>query len=195
MKLIFATNNPHKLAEIKKAFESLSEFEIMSLADLGCQDDIPETADTLEGNALQKAQYVFERYALSCFADDTGLEIEALDGRPGVYSARYAGEGCSFDDNIDKVLMELEGVSNRKAEFRTVICLLYNGKEHYFEGRVRGTLLTERKGKKGFGYDPIFQPEGYSETFATMELEEKNQISHRGKAIRHLAQWLSKRQL
>jgi XTP/dITP diphosphohydrolase len=191
MQLIFATNNSHKLEEIRSALDSLPDpVTITGLAELGCSDDIPETADTLEGNALQKAQYVFDRYGIACFADDTGLEIDALQGRPGVYSARYAGEGCSFDDNIDKILLELQGISNRKARFRTVICLLSNDREIYFDGSVEGQILTERSGTKGFGYDPVFRPDGFSTTFAEMNMEEKNKISHRGIALRKLVSWL-----
>lgn len=191
MKLAFATNNPHKLEEIRAALAGLNNpVEVVSLADIACFDDIPETADTLEGNAFQKAQYVNQRYGLPCFADDTGLEIEALEGRPGVYAARFAGEGCSFDDNIDKVLRELDGISNRKATFRTVICLLINEQELYFEGSVTGQILTERSGTKGFGYDPVFLPDGNSITFAEMNMAEKNNISHRGKALEKLVNWL-----
>lgn len=190
MKLVFATNNNHKLTEVKQAIQHLRQFKIISLDELGCTEDIPETADTLEGNALQKARYIWERYGFSCFADDTGLYIEALDGRPGVYSARYAGEGCSFDDNIDKVLGELSGIFNRRASFRTVICLLLEGSEHYFEGSISGTILTERSGTKGFGYDPVFRPDGYDVTFAELEMSEKNRISHRGRAVQELVKWL-----
>ncbi|MHC1706811.1 MAG: non-canonical purine NTP diphosphatase [Bacteroidales bacterium] len=190
MKLIFATNNKHKLDEIRAALAHLPQYEIISLSELGFNEDIPETADTLEGNALQKARFIYDRFGLSCFADDTGLEIEALGGRPGVYSARYAGEGCSFDDNIDKVLIELNGITNRKAEFRTVICLLIDDEEFYFTGDVKGEILTQRSGNKGFGYDPVFKPYGFDFTFAEMELTEKNSISHRGRAVQQLVKWL-----
>ncbi len=165
---------------------------IKSLNDIGLAGDIPETADTLDGNALQKAQWVYERTGLDCFADDTGLEVEALDGRPGVYSARYAGEHCSFDDNINKMLSEMQGKTNRRACFRTVICLIENGEPRYFEGRVDGQILTERYGKEGFGYDPIFMPDRFAVSFAEMPLEVKNHISHRGKAVAKLVEYLKK---
>ena len=194
-KLIFATNNKHKLLEVSDMLTGI--VEIKSLADAGLAGDIPETADTLEGNALQKAQWVYERTGQSCFADDTGLEVDALGGRPGVYSARYAGEHCSFDDNINKMLREMEGQTNRHACFRTVICLL----EHtdgqtiptprYFEGRVDGTILTQRFGNEGFGYDPIFMPDRFAVSFAEMPLEVKNHISHRGRAVAKLVEYLS----
>jgi XTP/dITP diphosphohydrolase len=188
MKLVFATNNKHKLYEVSNL--TGSNIEIVSLADIGCSDDIPETAATIEGNAVQKAVYIFEKYKIDCFADDTGLEVEALNGRPGVYSARYAGEGCSFDDNIDKILSELQGIDNRKACFRTVICLIINGIKYQFEGRADGVLLTERRGEKGFGYDPVFLPLGCDKTFAEMPLVLKNKISHRGIAVRKLVEFL-----
>lgn len=186
--LVFATNNKHKLHEVKALLDGI--VDIKSLADMGLEGDIPETADTLQGNALQKAQWVWERTHLDCFADDTGLEVEALDGKPGVYSARYAGEGCSFDDNINKLLAAMEGKTNRKADFRTVICLIENGQDRYFEGRVDGSILTERYGKEGFGYDPIFMPERFAVSFAEMPLEVKNQISHRGLAVAKLVEYL-----
>ena len=163
---------------------------IHSLEEMGLSGEIPETADTLEGNALQKAQWVMERTGKDCFADDTGLEVEALDGRPGVYSARYAGEHCSFQDNVNKMLLEMQGKSNRKACFRTVICLMENGEPRYFEGRVDGTILTEPYGEGGFGYDPIFMPERYAVSFAEMPLEVKNRISHRGRAVAKLVDYL-----
>jgi len=184
MDLVLASNNKHKLEEIQAAVGE--RYNILSLSDIGCFDQIPEDHDTLEENAFQKARHIYDKYGKNCFADDTGLEIEALDGRPGVYSARYAGEHCSFDDNMNKVLSELEGVSNRKACFRTVIALILNGKEYSFEGRVNGKILTEKQGEKGFGYDPIFQPDGYECSFAQMPLEEKNKISHRGRAVEKL---------
>lgn len=186
--LVFATNNKHKLHEVKALLDGV--VDIKSLADMGLEGDIPETADTLQGNALQKAQWVWERTHLDCFADDTGLEVEAMDGKPGVYSARYAGEGCSFDDNINKLLAAMEGKTNRKADFRTVICLIENGQDRYFEGRVDGSILTERYGKEGFGYDPIFMPERFAVSFAEMPLEVKNQISHRGLAVAKLVEYL-----
>lgn len=186
--LVFATNNKHKLHEVKEMLEGI--VDIKSLAEMGLEDDIPETADTLQGNALQKAQWVWERTRMDCFADDTGLEVEALDGAPGVYSARYAGEHCSFDDNINKLLGAMEGETNRKADFRTVVCLIENGAERYFEGRVDGVILTERYGEEGFGYDPIFMPDRFAVSFAEMPLEVKNQISHRGRAVEKLVEYL-----
>lgn len=188
--LVFATNNKHKLQEVSEMLDGI--VLIKSLNDIGLAGDIPETADTLDGNALQKAQWVYERTGLDCFADDTGLEVEALDGRPGVYSARYAGEHCSFDDNINKMLSEMQGKTNRRACFRTVICLIENGEPRYFEGRVDGQILTERYGKEGFGYDPIFMPDRFAVSFAEMPLEVKNHISHRGKAVAKLVDYLKK---
>lgn len=182
--LIFATNNKHKLLEVREMLTSV--VQIRSLSEMGLEGDIPETAETLEGNALQKAQWVYERTGMDCFADDTGLEVAALGGRPGVYSARYAGENCSFDDNIDKMLREMEGVTDRRACFRTVICLMEEGVPRYFEGRVDGVILTERYGKEGFGYDPIFMPDRFAVSFAEMPLEVKNRISHRGRAVAKL---------
>ena len=186
--LIFATNNKHKLTEIQSIVGS--DFIIRSLANIGCTEDIAETASTLEGNALLKAEYVYTKYAMNCFADDTGLEVEALDGRPGVYSARYATDGHDFEANIDKVLSELEGISNRKARFRTVIALYLDGSVNYFEGIVNGEIIHERKGIKGFGYDPVFLPDGYELTFAEMPLSEKNKISHRARAVVKLVEYL-----
>ena len=187
-KLVFATNNKHKLAEVRAILKD--QFEVYSLAEINCFDDIPETADTLEGNAEQKAVWVLEKYGYDCFADDTGLEIEALDGRPGVYSARYAGENCSFEDNNKKVLAELTGKSNRNAKFRTVICLKLNGETQLFSGEVNGTIIEENRGSKGFGYDPIFIPEGHKESFAEMGDELKNTISHRFRATKKLVNFL-----
>lgn len=186
--LVFATNNKHKLREVSEMLEGV--VEIKSLAEMGLEGDIPETADTLQGNALQKAQWVWDRTHLDCFADDTGLEVDALGGAPGVYSARYAGEHCSFDDNINKMLDAMEGQTNRKADFRTVICLMENGVPRYFEGRVDGCILTERYGEEGFGYDPIFMPDRFAVSFAEMPLEVKNQISHRGLAVKKLVEYL-----
>ena len=188
--LVFATNNKHKLQEVSEMLDGI--VLIKRLNDIGRAGDIPDTADTLDGNALQKAQWVYERTGLDCFADDTGLEVEALDGRPGVYSARYAGEHCSFDDNINKMLSEMQGKTNRRACFRTVICLIENGEPRYFEGRVDGQILTERYGKEGFGYDPIFMPDRFAVSFAEMPLEVKNHISHRGKAVAKLVEYLKK---
>ncbi len=188
MKLIFATNNKHKLEEVTKIINK--RFKIVSLKDIECFEDIPETQNTIEGNASQKSHYIYKKYKLNCFADDTGLEIDALNGEPGVYSARYAGENCSFDDNVKKVLKKLEGTKNRNAQFKTVISLIINGKEHQFEGIIKGKILTKKKGKLGFGYDPIFQPENYKETFAELSSEIKNKISHRGIATKKLADFL-----
>ena len=263
--LVFATNNKHKLQEVREMLDGI--VEIKSLSDIGLEGDIPETADTLDGNALQKAQWVYERTGADCFADDTGLEVEALGGRPGVYSARYAGEHCSFDDNINKMLGEMKGETNRRACFRTVICLIENGKPvggdndnlnvnlnvnlnhnpndndnpndnllaqgsstrstgactvndnpndnvlrgshaqgsstratgdctetRYFEGRVDGVILTERYGQEGFGYDPIFMPDRFAVSFAEMPLEVKNHISHRGRAVAKLVEYLTDNQ-
>jgi len=187
--LIFATNNLHKLTEIQALISD--NFILKSLQQIGCTEDIPETAPTLEGNALLKAEYIFNKYGKNCFADDTGLEIEALDGRPGVFSARYATDGHDFEANIDKVLEELAGVENRKARFRTVVVLILDGSVHYFEGIVNGEIITERKGIKGFGYDPIFLPDGYEQTFAEMPLSEKNKISHRARAVSKLVDFLN----
>jgi XTP/dITP diphosphohydrolase len=189
--LIFATNNHHKLSEIQSLIGD--NFAIKSLRQIGCTEDIPETAPTLEGNALLKAQYVYNTFGKNCFADDTGLEIESLDGRPGVFSARYATDGHDFEANIDKVLEELTEVKNRKARFRTVIALILDGSVHYFEGIVTGEIISERKGIKGFGYDPVFLPDGYDRTFAEMPLPEKNKISHRARAVNKLVDFLNMR--
>jgi XTP/dITP diphosphohydrolase len=189
MNLVFATNNQHKLKEIRHILDQ--PFKIISLQDIGCSEDIPETAETLEENALMKARYIHEKYGKDVFADDTGLEIEALNGRPGVFSARYAGPDHDHQKNMDKVLLEMTGQSIRKAQFRTVIALILERKEYLFEGIVKGKILTEKHGDKGFGYDPIFQPEGYDVSFAEMDLNNKNEISHRGKATRKLATFLN----
>ncbi len=181
MELVFATQNPNKAKEI--AAKLGKEFTITDLNALGITEEIPETADTLEGNALLKARYVYARTQLNCFADDTGLEVEALNGEPGVYSARYAGLQKNADDNMELLLKNLTGKTNRKARFRTVIALIIDGKEYLFEGIAGGTIITEKKGNEGFGYDPIFIPEGYDKTFAQMSLEEKNTLSHRAKAF------------
>ena len=193
MQIVFATNNQHKLSEIRSILGE--KFDILSLADIGCHDDIPETANTLEGNALQKAQYIVERYGISCFADDTGLEVDALDGAPGVFSARYAGgEGHDSEANMQKLLAELGENNNRKARFRTVIALLEKDGEkittHLFEGIVNGQITREKHGHEGFGYDPIFQPDGYDDTFAQLGMDIKNQISHRARAVKKLAKYL-----
>lgn len=188
--LIFATNNKHKLEEVSRLLQG--SVKVISLAEAGLEGEIPETAETLQGNALQKAQWVWERTGKDCFADDTGLEVDALGGAPGVYSARYAGEHCSFDDNIDKLLAALEGKNNRKADFRTVICLIEGGQTHYFEGRVDGQILTERHSNgEGFGYDPVFMPDRFAVSFAEMPLDVKNTISHRGRAVAKLVEYLS----
>jgi len=189
MELIFASNNKHKLDEIRASVKS--NHTIISLSEIGCTDEIPEDYPDLVGNALQKARYIFSKYQKNCFADDTGLEIEGLDGRPGVYSARYAGEHCSFEDNMNKVLHEMQDISNRKACFKTVIALILNNKEYIFEGKVDGIILKERQGEEGFGYDPIFLPDGFSKSFAQMSLEEKNVISHRGRALAKLIDFLN----
>ena len=186
--LVFATNNKHKIREVSEMLDGV--VEVKSLADVGLSGDIPETSDTLQGNALQKARWVWERVGMDCFADDTGLEVDALGGAPGVYSARYAGEHCSFDENIDKLLAALDGKTNRKADFRTVICLMEHGVPRYFEGRVDGVILTERYGSEGFGYDPVFMPDRFAVSFAEMPLDVKNQISHRGHAVKLLVDYL-----
>ena len=188
-KLIFATNNKHKVEEVRAALGGM--VQIVTLAEADLSGEIPETADTLQGNALQKAQWVWERTGMDCFADDTGLEVDALGGAPGVYSARYAGEHCSFDDNIDKLLAALDGQNNRRADFRTVICLIEGGEPKYFEGRVDGQILTERHSNgEGFGYDPIFMPDRFALSFAEMPLDVKNTISHRGLAVQKLVEYL-----
>ncbi len=186
--LVFATNNKHKLHEVSEILRD--SVLIKSLSDIGLEGDIPETAATLQGNALQKAQWVWERTHTDCFADDTGLEVEALNGAPGVYSARYAGEHCSFDDNINKLLTALDGCANRRACFRTVICLIEHGVPRYFEGRVDGVILTERYGTDGFGYDPVFMPDRFAVSFAEMPLDVKNMISHRGIAVKKLVDYI-----
>lgn len=189
MELVFATNNKHKFTEINQLLTG--NIRLLNLGDIQCDDDLPETKETLEGNAEQKARYVYDHYSLNCFADDTGLEIDALDGRPGVYSARYAGELKRPEDNMNKVLHEMNNIVNRKARFRTVIALVINGKTIFFDGTVHGEILEEKRGKKGFGYDPIFLPDGYQLTFAEMALEEKNFISHRGQAVARLINYLN----
>ena len=187
-KILFATGNPNKLNEIKSAINS---FEIIGLKNLGITEEIPETGDTLKKNALQKAKYVYDKTGLDCFSDDTGLEIEALDFRPGVYSAMYAGSNCNAENNMRKVLEELGKAPNRNAQFKTVIALILQGKEYLFEGLVKGEILKEKKGKDGFGYDPIFRPLGYKESFADMSIAQKNEISHRGLAVKKLIKFLA----
>lgn len=189
MKLVFATNNQHKLDEVRKVVTG--DFDIVSLSEIDCHDDIPETADTLEGNALQKARYIKEHFGYDCFADDTGLEVEALNNAPGIYSARYAGPGHDSEANMNKLLQEMKDKENRKAQFRTAIALILNGKEYLFEGIVRGSIITEKRGNSGFGYDPIFVPENYTETFAELGNDIKNQISHRAEAVKKLIEFLS----
>ena len=190
MDIIFATHNLNKAEEVSAILGP--DYHVKNLREIGCPE-IPETADTLQGNALQKAQYVFDHYHVNCFADDTGLEVEALDGRPGVYSARYAGEGCSYQDNVLKMLEEMHGVTNRKACFKTVIALILDGKKYFFEGRVEGEIMTEQHGTDGFGYDPIFKPLGFRQTYAEMSLLSKNTISHRARAMQQLKEFLANR--
>lgn len=189
MKLVFATNNLHKLQEIEQLFNH--SIELLSLNDINCFTDIPENQETLEGNAAEKSFYVFNNYGLNCFADDTGLEIDALNGEPGVYSARYAGEEKSSENNMNLVLEKLTNIKNRKARFRTVVSLVIDGKETQFEGIVNGRILEEKRGGTGFGYDPIFQPEESQFSFAEMPMEEKNNISHRGRAVQKLVEYLT----
>ena len=188
--IVFATNNKNKLREIRDIVGS--KYNILSLSDINCHEDIPETADTIEGNALLKARFVKEKYGYDCFADDTGLEVEALDNRPGVYSARFAGEDCNSKNNINKLLSELKGIENRKARFRTVIALIKGETEEEFEGVIYGNISHERHGEGGFGYDKVFVPENYEKTFAEMLPKEKNSISHRAKATRLLIEYLNK---
>lgn len=187
-KLVFATNNPHKLKEISSILAD--QLEILSLNDINCHEDIPETAKTLEGNALLKAQFVYDKYNMDCFADDTGLEVEAMNGEPGVYSARYAGEEHDSEANKLKLLKNMKGKKNRKAQFRTVISLILNGEKYQFEGIIKGQITTEERGISGFGYDPIFIPEGYDLTFAELGDEIKNKISHRSQAVNKLCKFL-----
>lgn len=186
--IIFATNNKHKLEE---AFNILSSsVQIVSLKEIGFSGDIPETGNTLIDNALQKARYIFDRYGMNCMADDTGLEVEALDGRPGVYSARYAGPECSSEKNIEKLLLELKECSNRKACFKTVVALIFERKEYLFEGVIEGEIIDQKSGNQGFGYDPVFKPNGSLKTFAEMTSERKNSISHRALALKKMAIFL-----
>lgn len=189
MKLVLASNNKNKIAEIQQQVGA--QFEIVSLEDIGCFVDIPETAETIEGNAILKANYVTENFGLPCFADDTGLEIESLNNEPGVYSARYAGEQKNAEDNMNLVLHKLATETNRNAQFKTIIALNINDQQHLFEGIVKGEITNEKSGNQGFGYDPIFQPQGLSITFAEMSLEQKSKISHRGIAVQKLIKFLS----
>jgi XTP/dITP diphosphohydrolase len=188
-KIVFATNNSHKLSEIQGILKN--QFEVLSLKDIGFNEDIPETGITLSENASQKSYAIFNRFKIDCFSDDTGLEVDALDGRPGVYSARYAGEGCSFDDNVNKILSELYGNENRQAAFSTVISLIKDGKEYQFEGRIEGEITEVKYGNGGFGYDPVFKPAGYDITFAEMDANTKNLISHRALATKKLVSFLN----
>ncbi|MXV51773.1 non-canonical purine NTP diphosphatase [Pedobacter sp. HMF7647] len=187
MILVFATNNEHKLAEVQALIGD--KFQLRTLKDINCLDDIPETGNTFEENAIQKTEYIYKAHHINCFADDSGLEVEALNGAPGVYSARYSGSRDS-ETNLQLVLEKLKGSENRKANFRSVISLMLDGKQHLFEGAVHGTIRNEKAGDDGFGYDPIFQPDGYDITFAEMNAEEKNRISHRGIAIRKMVEYL-----
>jgi len=194
MKLCLATNNAHKVEELQALLGE--KFQLQTLKEIGCFDDIPETANTFDGNSLQKAVYVWERFKIDCIADDSGLEVDALNGEPGVFSARYAetpsvGEQVNHAKNIEKLLRNLKGIENRAAQFRSVITLLINGESHFFEGIIRGKITQERHGEKGFGYDPIFMPEGYDRTFAEMTMEEKNPISHRGLAVAKMIEFLN----
>ena len=188
--IVFATNNQHKLAELRRIVGD--RYRILSLADIGCHEDIPETADTLEGNALQKARYIREHYGYDCFADDTGLMVDALGGAPGVYSARYAGPGHDSAANMRLLLANMEGKSNRSARFVTVIALLLDGCEMTFEGCVEGEILTAPEGDGGFGYDPVFRPDGRTVSFAMMSADDKNAISHRGRATAKLIEYLDR---
>jgi XTP/dITP diphosphohydrolase len=191
MKLVFATNNKHKLQEVRDIVGD--RVAVLSLSNIDCNDDIPDTADTLQGNALIKARYIYEKYGVDCFADDTGLEVEALDGAPGVYSARYAGEECDSEANMKKLLHNLTDKNNRNAQFRTVIALIINGEERLFNGIVKGVIAAEKMGTSGFGYDPIFIPEGFSESFAQMDASMKNSISHRYRATEELSKFLKEK--
>ena len=193
MKLVFASNNKNKIQEIQALVPNT--IQIVSLEDIGCTEDIPETADTIEGNAILKANYVTEKYGFDCFADDTGLEVDALNGAPGVYSARYAGEQKDANDNMDKLLSELKDESNRKANFKTVIALNLNGKQNLFTGIINGKIIEEKIGTNGFGYDPIFVADGFDKTFAELSMEEKSTISHRGIAVKELILFLQKQSL
>lgn len=189
MKLVFATNNQNKVKEVQSLLPS--HITILSLKDIGCEEDIPETQPTIEGNAIQKAQYVKENYGYDCFADDTGLEVNALNGEPGVFSARYAGEQRNAADNMNKLLQELQDKEDRSAHFKTVVALILNGQQHTFEGICEGIIIKEKRGDKGFGYDPIFMANGFNETFAQISLAEKNRVGHRGKAVQKLISFLN----
>ena len=188
LQLVFASNNNNKIKEIQQLVPT--DIQILSLKDIGCEADIPETADTIEGNAILKANYVTEHYGYPCFADDSGLEIDALNGAPGVYSARYAGSQRNDDDTMNKVLEKLQNETNRKANFKTVIALNMNGEQHLFTGIINGEIIHEKRGTNGFGYDPVFVADGYQKTFAELTMEEKSTISHRGKAVKQLVSFL-----
>ena len=192
-KLVFATNNEHKLSEVRAILKDT--YQVLSLNDINCHEDIPETADNMKDNARQKAQYIYEHYHVDCFADDSGLEVEALNGAPGVYSARFAalegtGEPHDAKANTNRLLRELKEKDNRKAQFRTIVCLIQNGTEHLFKGIVKGSIITEERGSAGFGYDPVFMPAGYNQTFAELGEDVKNSISHRARAIKKLVDYL-----
>jgi XTP/dITP diphosphohydrolase len=188
MQLVFASHNKNKIKEISELIPA--SIYLKGLSDIGCNEEIPETADTIEGNAVLKAKFVCDNYHLNCFADDSGLEVEALRGEPGVYSARYAGEPKNDENNIQKLLKNLKAFDNRNAQFKTVIALIMDGKEQLFEGIIKGKISSEKRGKNGFGYDPIFIPDGYDKTFAEMDLSEKNKISHRAIAVKKLIEFL-----
>ena len=189
MQIVFATNNLNKLKEVQSLIPN--NIKLLSLADIGCVEEVPETQNTIAANAIQKAAYIKKHYGYDCFADDTGLEVDALNGAPGVYSARYAGEQRNSEDNIQKILENLKDTSNRNAQFKTVIALEFLGKQHVFSGICKGEITTSKMGDQGFGYDPIFKAEGYDQTFAEISLEEKNRIGHRGKAVRLLVEFLN----
>lgn len=189
-KIVFATNNKHKMTEVSAILSS--DIELLSLKDIDFFDEIPETQETIEGNALQKARYIYDKYGIDCFADDTGLMVESLNGAPGVYSARYAGEDCNSENNIQKLLEELKNLNNRNASFKTVAALILDGREYLFEGIISGSITTEKHGSEGFGYDPVFLPDGYDLSFAQMGMELKNRISHRALAMKKLSEFLNK---
>ena len=189
MQLVFATNNKNKIEEVKQLLSN--NFSILSLLDINCEEELPETGNTLEYNASEKAWHIYKKFKKNCFADDTGLEIDALDGRPGVISARYASEQKNAEDNINKVLLQMKNIANKRCNFKTIMSLIINNKEYLFKGIINGTILSEPKGKKGFGYDPIFLPEGFTKSFAEMDMEEKNKISHRALAVKKLVAFLN----
>lgn len=190
-KIVFATNNAHKLEELRNILSG--RYQVLGLTDIGFYEDIPETGDTLAENASLKSKHIFDRFEIDCFSDDTGLEVDVLNGKPGVYSARFAGENSTYEQNVDKLLNALKGLENRTARFKTVISLIQNGKEYQFEGSVEGVITKDKHGAEGFGYDPVFLPHGYTQTFAEMPAELKNKISHRGKAVVKLVDFLNKK--